>query len=394
MRAGDPARSLAAFRRTLGAPRFELEPARDAEGRGRLMLRGRLAFSHAAALWRELRKHSMGVQRGQTFDLDMAGVESIDGGAMALLTHLRAELQQRGVGCELVHAADSVQQLVHMYSGDVAVGRRKRRRPIGTLDQLGRATMGIVHEVQLVLAFLGQVTVAGLAVVRAPGTANWRELTPTMERVGADATPIVVLINFLVGLVTALQSAPQLERFGASIFLADLIGLATVRELGPLMTAIIVCGRSGAAFAAELGSMKVNEEIDALRTMGFAPLRFLVLPRALALMAVMPLLTLIADAMGMLGGFTIATLTLDITPIGYLNETQKAVGLDDVMQGLVKSSMFGLAIALISCQQGLATTGGAEGVGRRTTAAVVTTLFSLILIDAAATIFFRGLGYE
>jgi phospholipid/cholesterol/gamma-HCH transport system permease protein len=293
-----------------------------------------------------------------------------------------------------VHAADSVQQLVHLYRGDVAVGLRKRRRPIGTLDQLGRATLGILHEVQLVLAFLGQMTVAALAVVRAPRTANWRELTPTMERVGADATPIVVLINFLVGLVTALQSAPQLAEFGATLFVADLVGLATARELAPLMTAIIVCGRSGAAFAAELGSMQVNEEIDALRTMGFAPLRFLVLPRALALMAVMPLLTLIADAMGMLGGFTIGTVSLDIAPITYVTETQTSVGLSDVVQGLIKSSVFGLAIALISCQQGLATRGGAEGVGRRTTAAVVTILFSLILIDTAFTFFFRGLGYE
>jgi phospholipid/cholesterol/gamma-HCH transport system permease protein len=140
--------------------------------------------------------------------------------------------------------------------------------------------------------------------------------------------------------------------------------------------------------------MQVNEEIDALRTMGFAPLRFLVLPRALALMAVMPLLTLIADAMGMLGGFTIGTVSLDIAPITYVTETQTSVGLSDVVQGLIKSSVFGLAIALISCQQGLATRGGAEGVGRRTTAAVVTILFSLILIDTAFTFFFRGLGYE
>jgi phospholipid/cholesterol/gamma-HCH transport system permease protein len=156
------------------------------------------------------------------------------------------------------------------------------------------------------------------------------------------------------------------------------------------MTAIILCGRSGAAFAAELGSMRVNEEIDALRTMGFSPLRFLVFPRAMALVLMMPLLTLVANVMGMLGGMTVATLSLDMTSVVYLNQTQKAVKLWDVTSGLIKSGVFGLAIGLISCQQGLATTGGAEGVGRRTTAAVVAILFTLILIDAFFTVFFHG----
>jgi phospholipid/cholesterol/gamma-HCH transport system permease protein len=188
----------------------------------------------------------------------------------------------------------------------------------------------------------------------------------------------------------AFQGAVQLKQFGANIFVADLVGLSVTRELGPLMTAIIVCGRSGAAFAAELGSMKVAEEIDALRTMGFGAMRYLVLPRALALILVMPLLTLLADLVGLLGGMVVGLTTLDLSVAGYITETRKALTLWDVYSGLIKSAVFALAIALIACQQGLATTGGAEGVGRRTTASVVTILFSLILLDAGFTILFHA----
>jgi phospholipid/cholesterol/gamma-HCH transport system permease protein len=243
-----------------------------------------------------------------------------------------------------------------------------------------------------VLAFFGQMVVSGAGLLRSPRAANWRELAPTMERTGADAVPIIVLINFLVGLAMAFQAAAQLKRFGANILVADLIGISVCRELGPLMTAIVVCGRSGAAFAAELGFMKVNEEVDALRTMGFGPMRTLVLPRALALILVVPLLTVLADVAGVAGGLVVGVLSLDLTVRGYLNETASVVTLWDVSSGLVKSVIFALAISLIACQQGLSTSGGAEGVGRRTTSAVVVTLFTLILLDSTITVFLRVVG--
>jgi phospholipid/cholesterol/gamma-HCH transport system permease protein len=173
---------------------------------------------------------------------------------------------------------------------------------------------------------------------------------------------------------------------------ADLVGLSITRELGPLMTAIIVSGRSGAAFAAEIGSMKVAEEIDALRTMGFGAMRFLVLPRTLALVLVLPLLTLLGDAVGIVGGMVVGVLNLDLTITGYLQESFKAIELWDIFSGVVKSLLFALVIALVACQQGLATTGGAEGVGRRTTSSVVSILFSLILVDACFTVFFHWVG--
>jgi phospholipid/cholesterol/gamma-HCH transport system permease protein len=357
-----------------------------------LELRGELTADSTAALWQELQAFAEAPSRGEALNFEVSGLQAVDGSSMALLVHVRALLQQRGVGCEFVGATPRLQKLIHLYGGDVRVDRRKRRRAERTLAQIGRSTLDVLYEAQLVLAFFGQLVVAGAGVLRAPRTANWRELAPTMERTGADAVPIVVLINFLLGLVMGFQGAIQLKQFGANIFVADLVGLSVTRELGPLMTAIIVCGRSGAAFAAELGSMKVNEEIDALRSMGIGPLRYLVLPRTIAVILVMPLLVLIADAVGILGGLVVGMFSLDVSPLAYLRETQDAVQAWDVFSGLLKSVFFALAIALIACQQGLATTGGAEGVGRRTTASVVTILFALILIDALFTVLFNVAG--
>lgn len=370
-------------------PTFALAAFPATGARFELRLEGELKLADAGRLWVELQRMDGATGRGGTLDFDMSRVASVDGGAMALLASVRANLHRRGVKSEFTGASGSVQEVVHLYGGDLEVGRLKRRRPQGLLDQIGESTLEIVEELQLVLAFLGQMVMAGLALWRNPRAANWKELAPTMERAGANAVPIVVLINFLVGLAMAFQAAAQLKRFGAQLLVADLIGISVTRELAPLMTAIVICGRSGAAFAAELGFMQVNEEIDALRTMGFGPMRFLVLPRTIALILVVPLLTLAADLVGILGGLVVGLVNLDLTIQGYFHETVNVVSLWDVGSGLIKSVFFALAIALIACQQGLATTGGAEGVGRRTTATVVVSLFTLVLVDASFTVFFR-----
>jgi phospholipid/cholesterol/gamma-HCH transport system permease protein len=371
------------------SPSFSIDVDVTEPARATLRLRGEFALTDAPVIWRELRTHVDAAVRGNTLNIEMNDVQRVDGGIMALLAHLRAELHQRGVASEFLGASAPVQEIIHLYRGDVKVGRRKRHKPRGTLDQLGQATLAVLHELRSVLAFFGEMVLAAIAVVRAPRSANWGEVQPTMERSGADAVPIVLLVNFLVGLVMAFQASVQLKQFGANIFVADLIGISMTRELGPLMTAIVICGRSGAAFAAELGSMRVNEEVDALRTMGFGPMRFLVMPRMIALMLVMPILTLAADFVGVLGGLVVGLFSLELTTTAYFSQLQKAVKLWDVYSGMVKSVVFGLVIALISCQQGLATTGGAEGVGRRTTSAVVTTLFTLILVDATFTVVLR-----
>ena len=370
-------------------PAFAIEQVQTSADQREIRIRGSLRFAEAVPLWTELRRLETSASRGQTLNFEMSAVQRIDGGAMALLACMRAELQRRGVKSEFLAAGEHVQRIIHLYGGDHKVARLKRRRPLSTLDQLGRATISVLLEMQLMLAFFGQMVVSAAGVLRSPRSANWRELPATMERSGADAVPIIILINFLIGLAMAFQAAPQLKQFGANILLADLIGISICRELGPLMTAIVVCGRSGAAFAAELGFMQVNEEIDALRTMGFGPMRYLVLPRALALIIVVPLLALLADLAGVLGGLVVGVTNLDLTVRGYLSQTARVVSLWDISSGIIKSVMFAFAVALIACQQGLATTGGAEGVGRRTTSTVVITMFTLILLDAVMTIFFQ-----
>jgi phospholipid/cholesterol/gamma-HCH transport system permease protein len=353
-----------------------------------ITLGGSIALRNCANLWVEL--HRTPMKQGESVKVDLTRVDTVDGTVGALLVSYRRELENAGVHCDFVGAHDSPAELIKLYERGAVVTKRQKRRAQGLLDQLGSATIRFVVELQLVLAFFGQMVRGVFLAIRAPTTVNWREVTPTMERAGADAVPIVGLINLLVGLVMGLQSATQLHRFGADIFLADLIGISVTREIAPLMTAIIMCGRTGSAFAAELGTMKTNEEIDALRTMGFGTIRWLVMPRAFALMLVAPLLTVIADLCGVTGGLLVGMHRLDLTFQAFLQESQRAIKMSDLTQGLAKSIAFALAISMISCQQGLATTGGAEGVGRRTTAAVVSTLFTLILIDVVFTILFEA----
>lgn len=368
-----------------------VECGEPVEGQVEVRLFGKFTFERGGDLWAEL--HSKLPASAQTaIRFDLAGVESIDGGAMALLVQSKWNLQRAGVRCEFVGATQAVHKILALYEGDASPSPKPPTVRINALGHLGNRIVAQWREAKLFLGFVGSMVLDARGVIRRPRTGNWREISTIMARTGADAVPIVLLINFLIGLVMAFQSAVQLKQFGANIYVADLVGLSITRELGPLMTAIIVVGRSGAAFAAELGTMKVSEEIDALRTMGLGPLRYLVLPRVLGLLLVMPVLTLLGDLVGILGGLLVGVVNLDISFSGYLNQTQRALGVWDVFQGVIKASVFGLTIGLISCAQGLATTGGAAGVGRRTTDAVVTSLFAIILLDAAFTLTFHELG--
>ncbi|HEY3353715.1 MAG TPA: MlaE family lipid ABC transporter permease subunit [Polyangia bacterium] len=386
MPAAVPSR-LTAARAADPAPAFRIDVREPAAGVVEVLFAGTLAFAQASSFWAELRARLPPTTREEV-RFDLSAIESIDGGAMALLVQAKWDLQTAGVRCQFVGGRGTVQTILELYEGEAAATPRPPHEPVGALAQIGNGTVTIVKELQLALAFLGNMVLALAGVLRDPRTGNFHDVAPIMNRSGADAVPIVVLINFLIGFALAFQAAVQLKAFGANIYVADLVGLSITRELGPLMTAIIVCGRSGAAFAAELGTMRVSEEVDALRTMGIGPLRFLVFPRMLALFLVMPVLTLLADLCGIAGGLLVGVVNLDLTLVGYLNQTGRALKMWDVFQGLIKSGVFGLAIGLISCHQGLATTGGAEGVGRRTTAAVVAALIALIVIDAAFTLLF------
>ncbi|HEY6272221.1 MAG TPA: ABC transporter permease [Terriglobales bacterium] len=206
--------------------------------------------------------------------------------------------------------------------------------------------------------------------------------------VGVEAIPIVSLITFFVGLIMALQSAYELKKFGAIQFVADAVAISILRELGPLITAIVVIGRSGSAFAAEIGTMRVTEEVDALRTMAFDPVAFLVAPKFLAMLVMMPCLTIWADTMGVLGGSVFGVASGNFTFVSYLQATRDAIYLRDLFTGLIKSVLFGMVITAVGCREGFATGAGAEEVGRSTTAAVVTSIFLVILVDLVFTALF------
>lgn len=371
-------------------PRFSWN-TKGSGGQLQIALGGSITIDEAAALWKLVADVLDRARPLTRVDIDLSGVGVMDGSCMALLTHLQSELQHRRVTCQMVGGTAEIRGLLKLY-GRRRLRRRPRRRPRSSIEQIGHATAVSFAAAVQMLDFFGELLRSGFSALRHPRSLNLRDVALTMERAGADAVPIVLLINFLVGLVMAYQSALQLEQFGANIFVADLVGFAMVRELAPLMTAIIVCGRSGAAFAAELGTMKVSEEVDALRTMGLLPLRYLVLPRVLGLMLVGPVLTLLADVMGIIGGIVVGALQLDVTPAAFLAELRQVMEPWDVLSGLLKGLVFSAAIGVIACQQGLATSGGAEGVGRRTTGAVVAILFALILLDAIFTVLFGALG--
>jgi phospholipid/cholesterol/gamma-HCH transport system permease protein len=388
-------------RREIDAAPFRVERQGDNE----LRLSGTLRMSEAAATWRALHRETADLRRRgvivrrrrngankRSLAIDLSGVETIDGGVMALLVALRAELDVCGVGSEIVGAPEQVQPLIQLYQADQPPKRVKKRKPEGFVEQVGNATYALGQELKSVVSFIGEMVIATIGVIRSPRTGHLKEVPSLINRAGADAVPIVLLINFLMGFVMAYQSARQLKLYGANIFVADVVGISVTRELAPLMTAIIVCGRTGAAFAAEIGSMKVSEEIDALRTLGLRPFSWLVIPRVIALLVVVPALTIVGDLVGILGGSVVGFTSLDVGFRGYITETQNAVQLWDVEHGLIKSVAFAFTIALVACQQGFAASGGAEGVGKRTTSTVVTCLFALVVIDALFTMVFRLMG--
>jgi len=370
---------------------FVVERRDGASGAARLVVRGDLGLNQADDLARAIEDRIRDDDR--QIDIDVAGLGRVDGGSLAQLLALRAHVRTRGIACRFVGADPDLERLLDLYGcpNDYSCLKPAPTK-IGTLDHIGRATVEVVRSTRGILHFTGAAVHSLVAAVRRPRTVHLGDLGGLMERTGADAAPIVILINFLVGLIIALQSATQLERFGASIFVADLVGLSVLRELAPLMTAIVVAGRSGAAYAAELGTMRVNEEIDALDAMRIDPIRYLVFPRVIALALVVPALAVLGAVTGCAGGLVIAVFSLDLSAETYLHGIRNAVNFADFISGQIKSLFFAVAIALVACQRGLATRGGAEGVGRSTTSAVVTILLLLVILDAALTAFFNAFG--
>ena len=260
------------------------------------------------------------------------------------------------------------------------------------ITAVGRATMEVWQKGSDISHFVGECTLSLVKLAQQPHKFRWRDCLHEMQQCGAMALPIVSLISFLVGLTLAYTGAMVLRQYGGDIYVADLVGLSMVREMGALMTAIVLAGRTGAAFSAHLGNMKANEEIDALESLGISPVDFLVAPRLLALGLMMPLLSLYANCLGIAGGMTVAAMVLEISPTAYWVEMLTIVDLSDVASGLIKAVTFGAIVGLAGCLRGLQAERSAAGVGRAATSAVVTAIVFIIVADAIYAVIFDILG--
>jgi len=324
---------------------------------------------------------------------DARAVRDWDSGLLVFLSGVDEAAAARNVEVDASGLPDGAKRLLALASAvpEQKGARRGDARP-GFVTRLGQASLELVSELRDALAFLGDVTLAfGRLVV---GRARWRrsDFWLTVQETGANALPIVSLISFLVGVILAYVGAVQLQQFGASIFVANLVAIGMTREMGAMMTAVIMAGRTGAAFAAQLGTMRVSEEIDALKTMGFPPMEFLVLPRMLALMLMLPLLAIYANVLGMLGGGVIGVLMLDLGPAEYWHQTANSIGMPSLVAGMIKAVAFGVLIALAGCLRGMQCGRSASAVGAATTSAVVTAIVLIIVSDSILTVIYDLVG--
>ena len=324
---------------------------------------------------------------------DSQDIAGWDSGLLTFVKRLRTQVEEKAIALDISGLPQGAQQLLALAA---AVPEKKdarsaeKRRPFLTV--LGEETVEFYRSTGKLLDFVGAASLALMRFIRGKAMFRKTDLMLMLETCGGQALPIVSLISFLVGLILAFVGAIQLKLFGAEIYVADLVGIAMVRLMAAIMTGIVMAGRTGGAFAAQLGTMQVNQEIDALRTMGIAPMEFLVLPRMLALMIMMPLLCLYANIMGIFGGMVVGVYMLDIGFIQYFNETVKAVRFWDLGIGLFSGFLFGVIVALAGCMRGMECGRSASAVGDAATSAVVTAIVGIIVTTAMITIICNILG--
>ena len=381
--AGDDAAQPATYRTNIENRVLRLEAAGD------------WSIVHLNNVDQSLRKLAAAPGEASRAVIDLSAVSRFDTAAAAIVSRTAAEFDGRGLRVEF----EGVSEAQHLLLDKVeACGQPEsfRQPPVPLLFQIvgkiGETTQAIGAEARAMLGFIGTVMVAAGRTLLKPRRFRMIPFVHHMEKSGFDALPLVCLLTFLIGAVVAQQGAVQLRTFGAEVFTVNLIAIIFLREVGLLLTAIIVAGRSGSAFTAEIGSMKMREEIDAMRTLGLDPMEMLVLPRVAALTVTLPLLTFIADIMGLIGGGLVVFLMLDMSPGVYISRVQDAVDFWTFGVGLVKAPFMASVIALVGCRAGLAVTGSAESVGAMTTSSVVRSIFLVIILDALFAMFFTAVG--
>jgi phospholipid/cholesterol/gamma-HCH transport system permease protein len=338
-------------------------------------------------VWRTV----LGDRQPRGVRLNVDGLERWDSSLVRFVHEVEVWCRGAEVSCDTAALPETVRRLV-----DELAQAQEKHLPAGPepnfLAGVGLVATGLWRQTREFARFIGECTLSASELLRHLGRFRWRDCLSEMQQCGAMAVPIVSLSSFLVGLTLAYTGAIILRQFGGDIWVADIVGLSTLREMGAVMTGVVLAGRTGAAFAAQLGNMKAGEEIDALETLGIAPVEFLVLPRLLALTLMTPLLVMYANCLGIFGGMVVSAGLLDIPPNAYWIETQTSIGLSDVSVSLIKSLAFGMLVAVAGCLRGLQADRSAAGVGRAATSAVVTSILLIIVADAIFAVLFNALG--
>jgi len=364
----------------------------DQDGRT-LAVGGAWTIAEAARLDRELDGLELS---GGEMAIDGSKISRLDSAGAWLLLRTRKAMEAQGGKVSRFDVPELYQPLIENLNQERKSEARKPRIPTGVrgrLYKIGRATMHAYHQGRSILGYLGRVTVeTGEAIAKPKNNLRITAIFHQVEETGINALPIVGLLSFLIGVVLAYQGADQLKQFGAEIFTINLLGVGLLREIGGLITAIIVAGRSGSAFTAHIGTMRVNEEIDAMQTMGLNTVDTLVLPRIIGLVIALPLLTFYADIMGLIGGAMMCYVSLDITFPVFLRQLNEAVDVNTLMVGLIKAPVFAFVIALVGCYEGFQVERNAASVGQLTTRSVVEAIFLVIVLDAAFSVMFSVLG--
>jgi phospholipid/cholesterol/gamma-HCH transport system permease protein len=375
---------------TGGSARLEIEGS----GSGVVTLRvaGELTNATVPELWTQAEAALSGDAK-RTVVVEAAGVNRIDGAGMAWLLKVGCRATCAGGQVDIRGLAPEYHKLLERFDlTEYRAVQPQVRQAVPVPEQVGRVTAHLWDDFQTHIGFVGELTESLLRALLNPRSIRWRDLFLAAERTGADAVPIVALICCLVGLVLAFQSGMAMRPYGAEIYVANLVTIAMLRELGPLMTAIILSGRSGAAYAAELGTMKVNDEVAALTTMGLNPVPFLTVPRVLGMVVTIPFLTMMGNITGILGG-ALMFLTLDYPMAAYFKQVLSAAEPRHLLSGLVKSVFFGLTISGVGCMRGLQTARGSSAVGLSATRAVVTAILLIVILDAIFGTLFYFIGF-
>ena len=372
-------------------PDVRLRSSAPRNGEVTIDIEGRLASNTTGKIWRQATQ-SVTATKAHNVIIEASGIHYCDGSGIALFVHLRDLQRRRGGQLEIKGLRAEFQDLLEESDlGDLESLEKQRQPQRNFVADAGRVAVGFWEDTRWLIAFIGELASALGKAARRPKSVRWRDVLRVAEAAGVDALPIVILVSFLMGVIMAFQGAISLRRFGADIFVANLVGLAMLRELGPLMTAIILAGRSGSAFAAELGTMKVREEVDALKTMGLDPVRFLVVTRVIAAVCMTPLLTVFADLLGLIGGAVVMR-SFGIPVVTFYHQVQYQVTYGSFVGGLVKSFVFGILVAAIGCVRGLQTTTGASAVGESTTRAVVSGIILIVVTDGVFSVVYYYLN--